>query len=1485
MDSTVTPRNRQLGSGDKKSMLSSSMLAASLCESEQDYTTNSGRSCILAEAIPPQLGKLFTDNVYLADPWHDESFLHEAESDVSFSTWKLKERMKTVGVALVVCLNIGTDPPDVVKPHPCARKECWFDPTGPGKQKGLEIIGNSLQQQYEKWQSKAKYKQCLDPTLEDLRRVCINLRKIARNDRLLLHYNGHGVPKPTKNGELWVFGKHYTHYMPVAISDVRSWLGDPAIYVLDCSGAGALLPYFADMPLPAGGSSPSRKEKGRSGAASLARAGLDGPTILLAACKADETLPVNPQYPADIFTACLTTQITIALRWFILQNPHSMSNVDPDLAENIPGKDNDRKTPRGELNWIFTAITDTIAWTTLPSAVFQKMFRQDLLVASLFRNFLLAMRIMKSFKCTPQSWPPLPDSTTHPLWLAWDLAAESCISHVLYLQRGGPMLEKSNMGSSTSSFFVQQLTAFEVWLDFGDQTELPVQMPVLLQVLLSQTHRLRALLLLRRYLALGPHAVNLALLVGIFPYILKLLQSPAADIRQVLICIWASILGFDSQCRQELIRDKCQSYFVQHLHSPELPVQQRCMSAFILAEICNGHREGQQTCLQQGLHRSCSAVLAGADTAASPCLRKWIALCFYKLCEDFLWAKYLCLTENAHKQLYPLLTDADAPVRASAVLALGELFGASLLSSTPSTAASPLGPGGFMMQQTPAFSTSNFSIEQHELMESELQLALQLLEKCTDGSVLVRREAVIALSKFVFLPTHVHCLILIARALIDSSEDKQASLPSRRPVSSKRSSITDDPKDAFPWILSPQISESIVHSMQSYLESIGMSKLRRGGGSESLLGEELPPARRPTDLPDFLREGATRDEGGGSDPPQAAVMATAYVRLWFALSEVCCRDPHQLVSSAAESIAKRVYEMIDTVKKGGLPLSASLVSMSADNEVTLSLPPHLTKSGSLVGIDQSKGMQAQLPQSPLIAPLSPVGVGFSRAFSSSQSLLSGSGKESPGAAGVLGAGGIGLNRSIDVADAAPGERAITSHLYNWTKKLFLAPDKGYDPYLDDLSDLGMSRLYRSARLQEVLAIDKSLSHIFRDVDDRHDHILDRKAKEEAQMAKASIVNSLPPSVTKFEQRSIINVDNVEMTSLVVFHAFQDVLAVTDGHKVGVWSLANSSKVLEIDSKAGSTKGRSTSPARVTALSWINESYDALLMVGSDDGAIRVYKDAPEQDAVLAKEQAAEHTGPITTGGSKDSQGRPSLVTSFVALPDVAETTRGSGMVMSWLQHTGNLIVGGNSNSIRVWDLSREQCVRAFTTGLDTCTTALASQSVAEGGALRDSAGVCSLSWTFAGFADGAVGLFDERTPSGQVFSTRDNSAWIVSAHLRADVPEVITGSVRGIVKFWDLRTMRTFKTFEVFKSPLTALAVHNCAPIMATGSHAQFIKVLTLGGDQLGNIIKYHDGFLGQRIGPVSCLAFHPVKMVLAAGAMDSIVSIYSTPSSINEPA
>ena len=70
-----------------------------------------------------------------------------------------------------MCLNIGTDPPDVVKTTPCARDECWIDPFAAPAPKSIETIGAKLQQQYERWQPRARYKQCLDPTVQ----VCLPL--------------------------------------------------------------------------------------------------------------------------------------------------------------------------------------------------------------------------------------------------------------------------------------------------------------------------------------------------------------------------------------------------------------------------------------------------------------------------------------------------------------------------------------------------------------------------------------------------------------------------------------------------------------------------------------------------------------------------------------------------------------------------------------------------------------------------------------------------------------------------------------------------------------------------------------------------------------------------------------------------------------------------------------------------------------------------------------------------------------------------------------------------------------------------------------------------------------------------------------------------------------------------------------------------------------------------------------------------------------
>jgi regulatory associated protein of mTOR len=161
----------------------------------------------------------------------------------------------------------------------------------------------------------------------------------------------------------------------------------------------------------------------------------------------------------------------------------------------------------------------------------------------------------------------------------------------------------------------------------------------------------------------------------------------------------------------------------------------------------------------------------------------------------------------------------------------------------------------------------------------------------------------------------------------------------------------------------------------------------------------------------------------------------------------------------------------------------------------------------------------------------------------------------------------------------------------------------------------------------------------------------------------------------------------------------------------------------------------------------------------------------------------------------------------------------------------------------------------------------------------------------AGHSDGTVKVFDVRMPKiatslegrsqprrkplNSTFS--EHGSWIVDTCFRSygGKGEVISGSVAGDIRAWDLRMSTSSRAILAQRSPMTALAVHKRIPMIATGSHAQFIKILTLEGEAL-QVIRFHESMPGHRIGPVSCLEFHKEKLVLAAGSTNSLVNIYT---------
>ena len=152
----------------------------------------------------------------------------------------------------------------------------------------------------------------------------------------------------------------------------------------------------------------------------------------------------------------------------------------------------------------------------------------------------------------------------------------------------------------------------------------------------------------------------------------------------------------------------------------------------------------------------------------------------------------------------------------------------------------------------------------------------------------------------------------------------------------------------------------------------------------------------------------------------------------------------------------------------------------------------------------------------------------------------------------------------------------------------------------------------------------------------------------------------------------------------------------------------------------------------------------------------------------------------------------------------------------------------------------------------------------------------------AGTSTGAILTLDTRiggTRASCVVSVmREHRTWVVNVGQArsGSVYALVSGSLTADVRFWDMRNASaSVLTIPAHKSPMTCLSGHDYAPLLATGTRNKQVRLWTNAGDPLGDI-KHHEGFLGQRLGPVSSLAFHPHRLYLGIGALDSIVSVYA---------
>ncbi|KAJ1832635.1 Target of rapamycin complex 1 subunit kog1 [Coemansia sp. RSA 2711] len=1456
--------------------------------------------------------------------------------------------------------------------------EAWINPSSlHNLHQRSTTVANSLMGQFQQLSGKLEIKPLVDCDIARLQRNCQQFRARAPDERVIFYYNGHGVPEPTADGSLWVFQRPPTgngfmrnsNFTPVSAATLAGWIGAPCIYIWDCSNAMCIV-----RASERNASSRAREVARIRQVARAARISLQPGTVTheqmvaaytrltalltpqqasphcpdsaqtqqlhgnvhidpelvklallspahcenihFAATQTDEKLPTNPALPADLFTSCLTTPVKAALWFWINKNPH-IAKVTLDMCDLIPGTLQDRGSPLGELNWIITSITDTIAWSVLPHDQFRKLFRLDPAVASLFRNFILANHIMRHYNVCPQSCPEIPATHAHPLWETLDYEIDLCLQQlprlisekerqqrledkikrseeerriranrrrqrqstssgstdfagildgINMLKFSGPQRIKleiagsfhpwsshnridgypdgssdessSESGSDSdgaeefshsqskttgyvpSSFFMNQLCAFEVWMQHAGAAvtqftstlgsdgapvslsthrpqflELPEQLAIVLQLLLSQKYRLNALMLLYRFINLGPWAVNQALLVGFFPYMCKLLSSNTIEIRELMVLIWARLIAVDPSLKADLVRSGGIDCFVAYL-ATNAQVQTKleddrakvadsvvAASAFVLTMTCQDSHEARKICDARQLLSHIITLLQFPDNGTSErtVSRTWLIMCLAELWQDHPICKWKALTFaswNTSRTQQTSRVTSCAASRVASRSGSAEMCGA---------------------ERNRTFSLDLLGDEAETGLVKIHNVQGLLLHISLHRSPVVRAAAV-------------HAMGTLINDLAQLGDNPEVQAIARKAERQIHALLLQAASSGSPMVRCevvrvigsavfashmPQAIEAVAHVVSEELREHRRRQSQAGMLSEADLTHDL--------LVKLYKVLLKLSKDGHPDVSLLACKACDVLMQCYAHSQPCLAS-----DSSLDSILEKVSSQSgmlngssrNSPEKTPLLLTprsqTGFESLSAANLATIREDVQLSKSQDSV-----------VPE--------PV-----------------NNRDRPDFASKAG--------EIEQAWLEWGRRELrenmcASTLLDWAGAHFTEFDISLFANV-------------SGPLQSSAALVESR---------------ERNRRVDRMETSARAMSSQAGSMRWMDVRPVATTKDLATTAIL--HPLEPHAIVAS--RRGTVSVFD----WELQAQVGHYGIGET--AAIGSLHLVNPLGQAKLLVGTRDGKVRIFAS-----------HAPDFVPPAA--GQAPAFPRPRLLTAFTALPwaslsinvgqgfgqtlasqtprlkaqqppalaasdsgldaitQMPDEPEGCGLVTAWNQRSGILFAGGNDKEVRVWDIASEMCIEEIAVASMGGITCISHDGV--------SGNIFAV-----GNMNGLVRVMDRRLDArtGVVANWREHSPGrVCSVFMRPGQAEVVSASDNGDVKYWDLRQSQSLHTLQNThpSQRLEYMVAHENAPVVMTASYSTInfwnqsrdnIGVVTTTEEHYGSLKSYMKSLAG----------------------------------------